>query len=142
MAKADFIDISYLGDKKLQRKLNRMVIQAQRKIVRKAMREAMKPVVTVAKGYAPIDTGRLKRSLKLRSKTRRGNTSIRIVTGTREQLGIDPNAKGFYPAAIEYGSKNQAPRSYLRRAITERRNLVLDDMGQAINLGLIREGRK
>ena len=69
---SDFIDISITGDKKLQRQLARLDIKIQKKYVRQSINRAMLPVVKQAKAYAPVDSGRLKSSIKRRSSTRRG----------------------------------------------------------------------
>ena len=130
---SDFIDISIVGDKKLQRKLSRIALAAQRKIVRQSINRAMLPVRDRARQYVPVDTGRLKASIKRVSRTRRGVSASRIITGGKAELGIPVNAKGYYPAAIEYGSRHQPAQSFLRRAMTELKNSTLRKTGEFID---------
>lgn len=130
---SDFIDISILGDKKLQRKLRRLELAIQKKIVRQSINRAMLPVRNKAKQYVPVDSGRLRDSIKRVSRTRRGKASARVVTGTRAELGIPSDAKGYYPAAIEYGTRKQSAQSFLRRAMTELKNSTLRKTSEFID---------
>lgn len=138
----DYIDVSMFGDKKLQRKLGRLVIQTQRKIVRGAMRKSMKPVKDRAQSLAPVKTSRLRNSIHQKQRTKKGITRAFVSTGTREDLGIKPNAKGYYPAVIEYGTRTQAAKSYLRRALGEMKTKVINTAGRLIGDGIEKEARR
>ncbi|MBT8046401.1 MAG: HK97 gp10 family phage protein [Pontiella sp.] len=140
---SDYIDIRFLGDKDLQRKLKRLEIKTQRAIVRPSMKKSMVQVKDKAQELAPVKTGKLRDSIKQgRQRTRRGITRASVVTGTRQELGIAPDARGFYPAAHEYGSKNQPARSYLRRALSELKGQVLGQLADLIGKGIEREAKK
>ena len=139
---SDYIDISFTGDKKLQRKLARVVVQTQRKIVRASMRKAMKVVKDRAQALVPVDTGKLRNSIRQMSRTKRGISRAYVATGTREELGIPPDAKGFYPAVIEYGTRERPAHSYLRRAMEEKRTEVIRKAADEIGRGITREARK
>lgn len=138
----DFIDISFVGDDDLQRQLKRIAIQAQRKIVRAAMRKSMKSVKERAQALVPVDSGRLRDSIHQKSRTKRGITRVFVSTGTRQELGIPSDAKGFYPAVIEYGTRTRAAYSYLRRALHEKRGTVLKAVASDIGKGIEREAKK
>ena len=138
----DFIDISFIGDAKLQRKLKQIALQAQRKIVRAALRKSMKQVKDRAKSLVPVDSGKLRDSIHQKSRTKRGISRAFVATGTRDQLGIPSDAKGFYPAVIEYGTRTRAPRSFLRRALQEKRSDVLSKAAADIGAGIEREATK
>lgn len=140
----DFIDIKFLGERKLQQKLRKLDIKLQRKIVRGAMRKAMRPVLTAARNKVPYDKGWLKGSLHIKSRTKKGITRIYVATGTREKLGIGPDVKGFYPAVLEYGTRaNRGIASpYLRPAISENKEYVLSLMRRGIANGIERELRR
>lgn len=143
----DYIDISFLGDKELQRKLKQIEIKAERKIVRSAISKAMKQVKDRAKELAPVNLGRLKASIKQQSRTKRGISRAKVVTGTREELGVDDNQKGFYPAAIEYGYKTSSgkvipAKPFMRRAITEKQDSVMKETRDRIAQGIEREAKR
>jgi len=139
---SDYIDITFLGDAELQRKLKRIAFQAQRKIVRAALRKSMKQVKDRAQALVPVDSGLLRNSIHQKSRTKRGISRAFVATGTREQLGIPSDAKGYYPAVIEYGTRTRAPKSYLRRALQEKKSAVLSKAASDIGAGIEREGRK
>lgn len=142
----DFVDISMLGDKKLQRKLKKIEIQAQRKYVRAGMRKGMTPVKNKAKTLAPIDRGRLRNSIKIRSKSKGGISTVRVTTGTRKDLGIPGYVRWFYPAAIEYGYRKNGryypARSFMRKALSDLRHTVIKKTGEHIDSLLQKHGSK
>lgn len=134
-----FVDISMLGDKKLAKKLKKIDIKMQKKIVKGAIKDAAQPILVLAKAYAPVDSGKLKNSLKLKmgaKQSKRGSIGVRIETGTREQLGIDADDKYFYPAVLEFKVK-----SFLRRAIDKNPDGVRRDIGRNIRAALLTAGR-
>lgn len=105
MAKNKFIDISVFGDKQLQKDLNAIGIKAGKKVVRSALRKEAKVVSNNASAKAPVDTGDLRDSIKVRASTnkRRGQFGVEVAPGTRAELGIDPKDEYYYPAANEFG---------------------------------------
>lgn len=111
------VDIRLLGDKPLQRAFRRLPITVQRKLARKGLRAAGKIHLQAAKSAAlAFSKGaegrfdeplmpKIAKGLKLRAlkRSRRG-FGVRIVTPTREQLGLGPNVRGYPPAHIELGA--------------------------------------
>lgn len=137
------IDISVFGDKELQAKLADLTPKVQRKIVRSALRQGAKRVRDEARRLAPVDTGALKKSIKVRAarNLRRGSFGIAILTGTRAELGISPEAKFYYPAVVEFGGRGHGGRGYdaqpyLRPAMDATRAEVLGLVKQAIREAL------
>ena len=119
------VKIELLGDKKLDAALARLSGPAQKKAFRKSAREAFKPVLAAAKQKVPVDTGKLKKSLKLRSlKRSRGTIGVEVRTGTREELEIPADEPGYYPMAVEAGTKTQPAQPYIRPAFDENKDLV------------------
>lgn len=136
MAKA--IDISIFGDEELQAKLAAMTLKVQRKIVRQALRKGGKRVRDEARRLAPVETGALKKSIKVRAarNLRRGSFGIAVLTGTRAELGISPEAKYYYPAVVEFGGRGHDAQPYLRPAMDATRTEVLGLVKQAIREAL------
>lgn len=132
-------DLEVKGQRRLNKKLNRMSTGLARKIVRPAMKEALEPVVSAAKTFAPVDSGRMQKFIKpfVQNSRSRGITGA-VRTGTRKQLRIPANARYYYPAAIEYGTRNTPPRSFLRRALGSKRREALTILGRVITKGLMR----
>jgi len=125
---AKFIDISLVGDAKLQADLKALPIAMQRKLVRKGLRVAgnihLKAAKAEALAFSKGAEGRLDapfmpqvaKGLKLRAlKRSRKGFGVRIVTPTREELGLPPGRKGYPPAHIELGTKRSAALPFMRR---------------------------
>jgi HK97 gp10 family phage protein len=103
--------------------------QAQSKILVPAVREAMKPVLAMAKANSPKDTGALERSLiiEARRPTRRDRRSkyvtetdtviAAVTTASGKKLakmGIESDARAI---AQEFGSARNQAHPYLRPAL-------------------------
>lgn len=96
-------NIILTGDKALDRNLHQLEAKLQRKVFNRAGREAVKPIAAKARQNAPKDTGRLRKSIKVRAtkRSRRG-VGIKVTTGDRSG---DFGGKGYYGAFLEYGHK-------------------------------------
>lgn len=137
-----FLDISFLGDKELSRKLARLELKVQRKIVKDAMRAAAEPVLQAAKALAPVLTGKMRDSLRIRvlagrhmaSGKLRGIAGAVVETGKRSQLGIAEDDPYFYPAVVEYRHK-----SFLRAGLDQARGQAFATAAREIRAGILRE---
>jgi HK97 gp10 family phage protein len=139
------IDISILGDKKLQKKLNKLIDKDAKKIVVQSVRTGANIVKERAQSLAPQGkTGRLKSGLRLRTSTRRNRLAVFIQTKKRSHFNIAANSKFFYPAIVEFGAprSNIPANSYLRRAMEERRERALTVIRRNIKVKLLRGFRK
>lgn len=93
-----------------------------KKVIRKAIRAANKKTRKDAQGNAPVDSGKLKKAIKLvalkRSRNRIGIT-VRVD-------GKDFEGEEFYPAVQEYGSPEAGipATGYMRRAFEENKERV------------------
>ncbi len=125
-------DLTVLGDKKLQRKLNKLEKKLGSKVMRSSLKTAMEPVRDLAKRRAPVDTGLMQRSIRIGTKSNRNGVSAMVRTGTRKQLKIPEDDKYYYPAAIEYGSRLQPARSFLRASLGRLKGTVLKITGREI----------
>lgn len=139
-------NIRVTGEQDILRRLVTLPVKLQRKVIRQASRKAAKPVRARARALAPVRTGRLRRSIKLRSirRNRRGRIGVNVLTGTREELGI--TAGGYYPAAQEYGWRSGGRRvsgvRYFRRALTDLAGQTERIMRTEILAGIEREARR
>jgi HK97 gp10 family phage protein len=132
-------DISVIGNKKLEKKLSKMEKKVQSKLMKKAMKDAMKPVQELAKQRAPVLDGLLRRSIRLGVKTsRRTGISVMLRTGTRKQLKIPADAKYYYPAAHEYGTRHMPARSFLRSSLDTKKEIVLKKFSTELNKLLVK----
>ena len=113
------LDFSFTGDKRLIKKLEGLDKKIQRSALRSSIRRAANSLLAITRSYAPVDTGKLAKSLIVRSmrQKRRGEIGFNVRTGTSKELGIDGPV--FYPAIQEYGSKKIGLRGlhYMKRAM-------------------------
>lgn len=131
------VDISALGDVRLQKRLARLTTKMQKSIVRRALRAGAKEILAVTKQLVPVDTGKLREGLKIRAtKARRGSFGVQVQTPTRADLGIGADEKGFYPAVLEYGADGHPPHPYLRPALEQGRAAALDAIATGIREGI------
>jgi len=131
------IDISGLGDARLQARLKRLDAKVQKKVVRKALRAGAKMVLAAARALVSADTGALRAGLKPRAlKARRGTFGVQVMTPTREQLGIPADASGYYPAVLEYGAEGHPARPFLRPALDQARSTATSAIREAIVQGI------
>lgn len=144
------VDISMTGDLELTKKLHKLPDRLQKKIVkaafRKEARKIRQRIVDNIDRLDLIDTGDMRqafRGAKVKSATK-SRRLIRIGTEfpTREELGIAPNDKNFYPAAVEYGHPGAAPKPFIRPAIDDHKDKSLRDIGNDIGAGIVKEALK
>lgn len=90
------------GDKEIDRLLSQLPRSLARKVLTKAIRKGMKPVLKTARATAPKDTGNLKKSTKLKM----GKRSALAVRMNVISEATSPNGF-FYPAVQNYGSEKR-----------------------------------
>jgi len=140
------VDISLFGDKELERKLKRLEGKAQKRIVKKAMRRSSKRIMTRVAINASgrvirEDTGALSDAIadaKPKSVTRRGVMSIVFPFPTRAELNIPAGAKGYYPAALEYGTRKRPPRPFIRKAVNDNMDREIEAMRKEMHADIKR----
>jgi len=148
------IDISLLGDKELERKLAGLADKLQRKVVRTALHKTLnkivkKEIVRRLSGH-PVQskTGRLRAAMKRgRVRSSAGRKARRTIARAiplppREELGIDPDDKFYYPAAVEYGHGNVPPKSFLRAAVDDNEERIKKHLARLIGEGIEREAAR
>jgi len=136
------VDISLLGDKRLQRKLERLVVAAQKRVIRSALRKGGHILRDEAKALCPVRTGALRKSIKVRAiKGKRATIGVVVASGTREELGLKA-ADYYYPAAVEFGTGNAPAHSFLRAARDAKRDEVIEVIKREIGEGITREARR
>ena len=141
------VDISLLGDKELQRKLQRLPYALQKKIVRPSLRAAARPMLATAKATCPEDEGKLKKALKLHAmkSRRRDQFGIVVDTGTREKLGIPADETSYYPMSVEFGHGGPHPapaHPFLRPAFDTNKERAKRIIAREIGQRITAEARK
>lgn len=140
------------GIKDIDRRLRRLEPKVGRKVLRQAMRAALKPMVVTAKANAPRDSGELARSIKIRAPKKRKVGVIRLVVRAvpAKEKGLlvqhpksgkwaMPNKAGFYGGFPEFGTKKQVGQHFMYHTFTSDALSVKDNCITLIRAGLDRE---
>lgn len=145
------IDISMIGDKALEKKFRRLEDKVQKRIVRKALRASAKRfkarVIENVSGFpVGVRTGRYRAAIKagkVKAIPRsRGRIGVGIPMPLRSELGISPDDKHYFPAALEYGSDTAPARPHFRPAVDEHKSEELRQIGRDIGDGIEREAKR
>lgn len=129
------IDISIIGDKKLQRDLRKLPNTLQKKIGRRALRAGARIVGTEAQAKAPRDSGDLAESLIYKPGKR-----SRVRISQHAIFGV--SLIRYYAAAIELGARLRRPFTFLRDAADQTAPRVLDTVQAEIGTEIDKAMRK
>lgn len=143
------VDISMLGNRELERKLQKLSNQVQKKVVRPALRKEAKRakdrVVSNIQTKGLVKTGKMLSAFqgsKIKAASRKNFIRLGIENPTRQALGISPDDKFYYPYAVEFGHPGASPKPFIRPAIDDHKTKSISDIGRDIGSGIEREGRK
>lgn len=106
------LSVQIEGMPNLKRKFSGLSQVAQKKVLRKAMRGAAKPVVKAAKAKAPVRTGKLKKSIRTTVSMRRGKAEAKVGFGGKQYYGI----------FSELGTVKMPARPFLRPALDSQKD--------------------
>ena len=139
------VDIHVIGGPELERKLHWLAEKMQKSIAKKAMRASVKRIhariIANITRLQLIDTGVLLVSFsesKIRAQTSKPREFIRIgvIWPFREDLGISPGDKYYYPMAVEFGHVRAPAHPFVRPAIdehkTEEWKAIANEIGQGV----------
>ncbi len=120
------------GAKELLRKLKAMDTKLAKKVTRQALRKSAKPMLAAAKSRAPVITGGLRDSLKLRAgRRKKDRVSIAVVTAAGWFKGDQ-----FYAAFVEVGTSQAPAHPYLRPAFDNTRSESLQIISSELASGI------
>lgn len=119
--------IAVTGIKELDRQLRELDAKLGKTYVRKAMRKSLVPVREQAKKNAPVDTGHLKNSIKIRAAKRSRKRFGAVVRAGNQKGNIRDE---FYGGFMEWGWKlrNGVKRPgtrFMKRAAVEKKDAQL-----------------
>ena len=165
---APLVNISLLGDRELERKLARLAGPAQKRVVRRAMRDACKRIhrrlIRKVSGYpVGIVTGEYLAAIKAEkpSAGKRGRSVIQIVLAAPREAeqAIQQNALEYGRNVETRGKRLRARRKlresgaqahwrpapafpHVRPAVDEKKRSDLRLIGRDIGRGIVREAKK
>lgn len=83
------------GGAELQKFLDTLPVKVERNIMRSALRAGAKPIAEEARSLVPIDSGELRDSIRVSTRSRRGVVSASVKAG---------NKKAWYWRFVEFGT--------------------------------------
>lgn len=138
--------IEVTGVDQLLKVLQQMPAKLRNKALRPAVRDGAKLVLAKAKELVPVDADghqlpggkHLRDTLKVRANPgkKRGEISLRVMTGTREELGIPATEKGYYPFALEYGTLDHQPIKFMEPAYEQTKDRVIESVRAKVLRGI------
>lgn len=93
------IEFEIKGAETIREALSRLPWKLETRILRGAVRAATKPVLEEAKANAPVRKGALRDSLRISTKSKRGEVRARVVAGDNKKGGV------YYATMVEGGTK-------------------------------------
>lgn len=103
----------------------------EKKIIRKAMRPPAKLALADLKKAAPVLTGKLKASLKIRSAKRSRKNKNKIIllvaTATKEFSG-----QAFYSSFLEYGTRKMKPKRWMQAVTDSQKNKYATALAESL----------
>lgn len=117
------------GLKDLERALGDLPQAAGRAVLRRAGIKAISVVISAAKTKVPVDSGKLRDSLKVstRLSKRQQQVQRKAVAQGKASVEIYAGAEALpYAHLVEFGTKNTMPRPFMRPAWDEKKGEVLD----------------
>lgn len=127
--------------KELDQQLRKLEANIGKKIVRKAMRKALKPVQMAVKANAPVgEHGRIPEAVKIRAgKYKKGKISVNVQIGEKAFQG-----DAWYAQYPEFGleSRDYPAQHYMERASEETRTEAISIAREEIKQGIRNEIKK
>jgi HK97 gp10 family phage protein len=117
------------------KQLNGLEKKLRNKVIKKGQRAGAKILAAEIKARCPVESGDLKRSVKVRAgKRRKGKTSIEVAIGTTSNKDV------YYVGFVEFGTKRNGKvypaRPFIRPAVDAKRAEIIEAVGNAIEVEL------
>jgi HK97 gp10 family phage protein len=134
MAKSTTFTIT--GVRELQRAYRELPKRLANKVVRQAVRKALKPVAAKVKELTPKDTGALAKATKIRArpKRKRGVIALDVIQGEGSFKGAT-----FYGGFQNFGTKKLKGAHYVERAFDQTKEAAASQVASEISAGIVRE---
>lgn len=124
------MSVNITGIKELTRMLERG-IKTPAKALTKATKDGAMIVRKQARADSPVDTGKLKRSIKLKAEKRKVGKKVyqvKFIGDNLAKIGVN-GKRSFYPASQEYGWKKRdgsktVGKYFMTRAIRQNRHMI------------------
>lgn len=118
------------GMRELATQLQSLPAKIEMSVMRSALREGAKVIADEAKARAPVLTGRLRDSIRVSSRSKRGSVRYRVIAGGETKKRITKTASGvkvqydnaYYARFVEFGTAAHAIGAKFAKALVLRAN--------------------
>lgn len=111
-----------------------------KKALRSAIRKGGKPMLAAIKARAPVDSGDLEESLKLKA-IKRTRTGVGVTIGTSAYNSLFQGEQ-FYGAFQEFGTAKLPPNPFMRPGFDETKEQSVQFVGESLRADIEAEARK
>jgi len=115
------MEIEIVGLRELEDKLSNLDVK-----LGKALAEALDMIAVKirddAKDFAPVDTGALRKSIRIEKK---GKLKVSIIAGGGGIINPRSGREVDYAGYVEFGTSRASPQPYMRPALEKNRDLIL-----------------
>lgn len=119
-SKNKLVAAELFGDAALDKAFKELPKGMRNQAVRPAVTRMARALQKGAQARAPVDEGRLRRSIKSRIRKNAAGKSLKTKVGRAVYTDTETLGEArFYPAQVELGSAHNEPRSFLRKALAE-----------------------
>lgn len=121
------------GLKEIIDKLNALPPRLENKVVRASLRKGINQIRDLARSKAPVDTGNLKKSIVTLGHRENGKIALKLTVRQRKSK----KAKSpYYAKFLEFGTSKMSAKPFLRPALDESEDKVLDMVIDDIKKGI------
>jgi HK97 gp10 family phage protein len=124
------------GVKEIQRAYRELPKRFANKVIRQAIRKALKPMAARVKELTPRKTGALAAATKVRArpKRKRGQIALDVMQGEGSFKG-----NTFYGGFQNFGTKKMTGKHFFERAFDETKDAASAQVSTEISDGIVRE---
>jgi len=115
------MEIEIIGLKELEEKLSNLEEKLS-KALAEALEEISEKIRDDAKNFAPIDTGALRKSIRIEKK---GKLQVSIIAGGGGVINPRSGREVDYAGYVEFGTSRMAPQPFMQPALEKNRDEIL-----------------
>lgn len=123
----------------LDKAVRKLPKNVQKRVLKGALRAGGRVIAKDAKQRVPVNTGTLKKSIKVVAGKSKQNGALVFVTTSK---GGGAKYDAFYSHMIEFGTSKMPARPFLRPAFDTTQQETIKAIGDALEKGILKEAAK
>jgi len=116
------MEIEIVGFRELEDKLSNLDEKLKRAL-EEALEEIAEKIRDDAKSFAPVDTGALRKSIRVEKK---GELQFSVVAGDGGVINPRTGREVDYAGFVEFGTSRMSPQPYMQPALEKNRDEILN----------------